>query len=152
MIPLGLLGVFGLFGLQYKDFWAYFHSGDNIHLVAPFSAFNYQKTWVGTAWMEEVIFYFFLYALTILTLWRSSRRSFFYFSLVFFIATVFVQHRDISRYSLPLWPLACIAFERFLTSKKFAVVFVVLLPAIYLYAMNFLLYNGMPVSNWRPFL
>ena len=63
LIPLGLLGVFGLFGKQYGDFLAYFHSGDNIHLVYPFSVFEFRKPWVGTAWLEDVFFYFFLFLL-----------------------------------------------------------------------------------------
>lgn len=152
LIPLGLLGVFGIYGVQYKDFFAYFHSGDNIHLTHPFSVFNFQKNWVGTAWLEEIIFYYFLYGLALINLKDSKYRSFFYFSLVFFTATLFVQHRDISRYSLPLWPLALIAFENFFTSKKFLTIFVVLLPAIFLFAWNFLQYNVMPISDWKAFL
>ena len=152
LIPLGLLGVFGLYGIQYKDFFAYFHSGDNIHLVFPYSVFNFQKPWVGTAWIEDIIFYYFIYGLTIIYLKNSKHRSFFYFGLVFFTATLFVQHRDISRYSLPLWPLALIAFEKFFTSKKFLIIFVILLPAIFLYAWNLLLYNVMPISDWSAFL
>jgi 4-amino-4-deoxy-L-arabinose transferase-like glycosyltransferase len=152
LIPLGLLAVFGIYRIQYKDFFAYFHSGDNIHLVFPFSVFNFQKPWVGTAWIEDVIFYYFIYGLTIIYLKNIKYRSFFYFGLVFFTATLFVQHRDISRYSLALWPLALIAFEKFFTSKKFLIIFIILLPAIFLYAWNFLLYNVMPISDWSAFL
>ena len=152
LIPFGLITVFIIYLFQYQDFLAYFHSGDNVHLVSLFSAFNFQKIWVGTAWLEDIVLYFFLYTTAIITLKDFKYRSFFYFGLVFLIASLFVQHRDISRYMLPLWPLTCIAFERFLTSKKFLVAFVLLLPAIYLYAWNFLLYNVMPISNWQPFL
>lgn len=152
LIPFGLLIVFGIYAVQYKDFLAYFHSGDNIHLVFPYSVFNFQKTWVGTAWLEEIIFYYFMYGLSVIYLKDSRYRSFFYFGLVFFTATLFVQHRDISRYSLPLWPLALIAFEKFFTSKRFLLICVILLPAIFIYAWNLLLYNVMPISNWAAFL
>ncbi len=152
LIPLGLLGVFGLYYLQYGDFLAYFHSGDNLHLAYPFSVFNYTKTWIGTVWLEEIIFYFFLYGLTVYSLKSSKHRSFFYFSLVFYMAILFVQHRDIPRYSLPLWPMAAVAFEKFFTSKKFLIIFIILLPAIYLFGWNFIIFNIMPVSNWKPFL
>ncbi len=152
LIPLGLLGVFGLYQIQYGDFFAYFHSGDNIHLVFPYSVFNFQKSWVGTAWLEDIIFYYFIYGLTIIYLKNIKYRSFFYFGLVYFVATLFIQHRDISRYSLPLWPLALIVFEKFFTSKKFLIIFLILLPAIYLYAWNFLGYNAMPIADWKPFL
>jgi Gpi18-like mannosyltransferase len=152
LIPLGLLGVFTIYWIQYKDFFAYFHSGDNIHLTYPFSVFNFQKNWVGTAWLEEIIFYYFMYGLAILNLKDSKYRSFFYFGLVYFTATLFVQHRDISRYSLPLWPLALIAFEKFFTSKKFLIILTFLLPAIFLFAWNMLNYNVMPISDWKSFL
>lgn len=152
LIPLGLLTVFGIYAVQYKDFFAYLNSGDNIHLTFPFAVFNFQKNWVGTAWLEDIIFYYFIYGLAIINLKDSKYRSFFYFGLVFFIATTFIQHRDISRYSLPLWPLALIAFEKFFTSKKFFIIFLILLPAIFIYAWNFLLYNVMPISDWAAFL
>jgi len=92
-----------------------------------------------------------MYILTVIFLKDIKYRSFFYFSLIFFTATIFIQHRDIGRYSLPLWPMAVIAFERFFTSKKFLVALVLLLPAIYLYAWNFSLQNMMPVSDWTSF-
>lgn len=141
-----------IYAKQYGDFFAYFHSGDNIHLVFPFSAFNFREVWVGTAWLEDIIFYFFLYGYAVIRLFKSPYRSFFYFSLVFFIAVINVQHRDIARYSLPIWPLACIAFEQFFTSRKFLLIALILLPAIMLYTWNMLSFNVMPVSNWKPFL
>ena len=152
LIPIGLLAVFLIYWGKMGDFFAYFHSGDNIHLVFPFAVFNFQKPWVGTAWLEDILFYFFMYGLVIVNLKDSKYRSFFYFGLVFFIAALFVQHRDISRYSLPLWPLALITFEKFFTSKKFLIIFIIMLFAVYLYGWNFLNYNVMPIADWRPFL
>lgn len=151
-IPFSLLGLFFFYQLQYGNFFAYFNQESFVPLVFPFSVFNFQKTWVGTAWLEDIIFYYFLYLIAVIYLYKSKFRSFFYFTLVFFIATTFVQHRDISRYSLPMWPIACIALEKFFTSKKFLLVFLILLPAIFLYAWNFIIYNILPISNWQAFL
>jgi hypothetical protein len=151
-IPLGLTLVFFIYYIQYNDFFAYFHSGDNIHLLFPYAVFNSSSPWVGTAWLEDILFYFALYLSTAVVLWRSKHRSFFYFSVVFLSATLFVQHRDISRYSLPLWPLACIAFEHILTARKAVFVGVVLLLGIYMYTWNFFGANVMPISEWLPFL
>ncbi len=151
-VPAGLLGVFLLYQVQYGDFFAYFNSGDNIHLVAPYSALNHTVPWVGTGWLEDILFYLFLYLMTVFTLKDSKYRSFFYFALIFTTAVLFVQHRDIARYSVPIWMLACFAFERFFTSKKFLYVFLLLLPGIFMYAWNFSLYNIMPISNWAPYL
>ena len=131
--------------------------------VDCFNLFNWRIGWCITRrttvrfyWKEifslDVLFYFFMYGLAIINLKDSKYRSFFYFGLIFFIATIFVQHRDISRYSLIIWPLALIAFEKFFTSKKFLIIFVIMLFAIYLYGWNFLNYNVMPIADWRPFL
>ena len=152
LIPLGLLAVFGLYAFQYGDFFAYFNTGGVVPMPYPFSVFNFRAKWVGTAWIEEMVFYFFLYALTVCNLKDSRYRSFFYFSLVFYTAVIFVQHKDIPRYSLPLWPMALISLEKFFTSKKFLIIFILLLPAIYLFAWNFIIYNIMPISNWQPYL
>ena len=152
LIPCGLALVFLWYLKQYGDFFAFFHSTATVPMLYIFSVFNWKAKWVGTAWLEEILFYYFIYGLTVIYLKNSKYRSFFYFGLVFFTATLFIQHRDISRYSLPLWPLALIAFEKFFTSKKFLIIFVILLPAIYLFALNFLNYNLMPISDWTPFL
>lgn len=153
LIPIGLISVFLLYGRQYGDFWAYFHSGDNTHLTFPFSAFNYQKIWVSTAWLEDIAFYFVMYGLAVVYLKDSKYRSLFYFALVFLSATLFVEHRDIARYALPIWPFAVIAFEKFFTSKKFLwIFFLILIPAAFFYGWNFMLTNVMPISDWKPFL
>lgn len=152
LIPLGLLGVFGLYYLQYGDFFAYFNTGGLVPMPYIFSVFNYRAKWVSTAWLEEIILYFFLYGLATVFLKKIKYRSLFYFCGVFFIAILFVQHRDIPRYSLPMWPIACIAFEKLFTSRKFITVFAILITAIYLYAWNFIVFNVMPISNWKPFL
>lgn len=152
LIPAGLLTVFLIYWRQYGDFFAYFNSGDNFHLVTPYAVFNSLSKWIRSAWLEDIVFYFFIYALSLFYLRDSKYRSFYFFTLIFFVATLFIQHRDIARYSLPLWPLSCIAFEKFFTSKKFGYALIVLLPGIYLYALNFILSNVMPVANWKPFL
>ena len=153
LIPLGLIGVFVLYGIQYGDFFTYFKSGDNIHLTYPFSAFNGQRVWIGDHWLEAIVFYFVLYGLTAVYLFKNKLRSLFYFSLVFLIAVLFVEHKDIGRYSLPLWPLALIAFEKFFTSREFKIVFfLILIPAAFFFAWNFMLGNLMPISDWKAFL
>jgi len=152
LIPLGLLAVFLLYQKQFNDFFAYFHTGGVVPMPYPFSVFNSSAKWVGTAWLEEIVIYFFLYIFSVISLVNIKQRSFFYFSLVFLVATTFVQHRDISRYALPLWPFACIALEKLFTSKKFLIALLIILPALYLYAWNFCLQNIVPISDWSPFL
>ncbi len=152
LIPAGLLAVFSLYALQYQNFFAFFNTGGVVPMPYLFSVFQADAKWVDTIWVEEILLYFFFYLLAVISLWKSKHRSLFYFPLVFLGAASFVQHRDLSRYMLPLWPFALIAFERLFTSKRFLLALCILLPALYLYAWNFLQYNIIPVADWRPFL
>lgn len=152
LIPLSLVLVFFLYYIQYNDFFAYFHTGGTVPMPYPFSVFDSSAKWVGTAWLEDILFYFALYVSAAVVLWKSKYRSFFYFSALFVTSILFIQHRDISRYSLPLWPLATIAFEQVLTSKKALVVGTILIVGVYMYTWNFLGANVMPITEWLPFL
>lgn len=151
-IPAGLLVVCLIYAQQYHDFFAYWHTGYVVPMPYPFAAFTPSAKWVGTHWLEEILLYLYLYAMTVISAYRHQLRSLFYFSLSFFIGLIFVQHRDISRYALPLWPITCIMFERVLTSRKAIIAMVVIVPAVYLYAWGFLQGNAMPVGNWAPYL
>lgn len=153
LIPFGLLSVFGLYGFQTGDFLAYFHSGDNIHvLFPPFQVFDLKASWVGTAWIEEVLFLFLFYGVALVTMWsKKDLRPIFYFMSLFFIAIISIEHRDIARYSLPMLPFALIAFEKFFTSKQFLIVGIFLIPALYFYSWNFMIENRAPITDWKPF-
>lgn len=153
LIPGSLLLVFLFYLQQYNDFFVYFHTGGVVPMPFPFSVFNSQKIWVGTAWLDDIVFYFTMYGLAVFYLYKSRFKTMFYFALLFFISILFVQHRDIARYSLPIWPLAVIAFNKFFTSKAFLIIFLaIILPASLFYSWNFLLFNIMPIADWGPFL
>src|SRR3989344_3403652 len=101
----------------------------------------------------EIVFLYFFYLISLFTLYHNKLlRPAFYFALIFFLAAISIQHRDISRYTLPLLPFAAIVYEKFFTSKKFLITLIILIPAIYLYAWNFMLYNIAPITDWSPFL
>lgn len=152
LIPLMLGFIFQLYATQFGDFFAYFHTGGTVPMPYPLSVFNASAKWVGTAWLEDVWFYFMIYAATATQLWKSSHRSFFYFTVVFLAGALFVEHRDISRYTLPLLPLAVIAFESQLTQKKLYPVLALGCITAYAYAWNFMGANTMPITEWLPFL
>lgn len=148
LAPLTLLGIFYWYQLQLGDFFAYFHSGDNIHLVfPPFQAFNINQYWVGDIWLEDVIYIFILGTLAGLLLIRQKLFPLAFFVLTYLGASLLVAHRDISRYILPIFPFALIAFEKILVSKEFRIVLIILALAIYLYSQNFLLQNTAPVAD-----
>ncbi len=152
LIPAGLLAIFYLYMQQYGDFWAYFHSGDNIHLTfPPFQVFNKHQFWVGDIWLEDIVYIFMLGFLGAVTLWQKRIYPLAFFVFTYLIASVFVAHRDISRYILPVAPFILIAFERVLTSRAFKIILPVIILIIYLYSENFLLSNVAPIPNLQLF-
>lgn len=153
LIPFTALGVFYLYSRQYGDFFAYFHSGDNIHLLfPPFQVFNTVQTWVGTFWLEEIIWIYLFGFLGLFQLIKNGAYHFAWFVGIFGISTLFVSHRDIARYILPAVPFLFIAFAEILTSKYFRWSLLFLLIPIYLFSLNFIIGNITPVADWTPLL
>lgn len=148
LIPLTLTGIFYWFGVAYNDFFAYFHSGDNIHLIfPPFQVFNKAQFWVGDIWLEDIVYIFILGFLGGMFLIKQKLYPLAFFVLTYLGASIFVAHRDISRYLLPIAPFVIISFEKILVSKEFKIVLAILATAIYLYSQNFILQNVAPVPD-----
>lgn len=153
LIPLSALLVFGFYQIKVGDFWAYFHSGDNFHLVfPPFQSFITGRNWIGDFWLEDMVWQYLIGALAVVQLIKLKHFDLAAFAGVFFTATLFVAHRDLSRYSLPLMPFALIAFAPFLEKKEFKIAFFFVLIPIYLYTINFILHNTAPIADWTPYL
>jgi len=153
LIPLSLISVFFFYKITQGDFWAYFHSGDNIHLsLIPFQIFNYSAPWVGTSWLEEIIFIYLLGAIGIYKLFQKKEFELGIFGAIFFLLTLFIAHRDLMRYSLPLVPVLLVAFSDSLVKKELKIALIVIIIPIYLYSLAFISQNVMPIANWAPFL
>lgn len=153
LIPFALLSVFYLYKLQLNDFWAYFNSGDNIHLFfPPFQVFNYSQPWVGTFWLEDIVFVYLFGAIGIATLVKQKERAIYWFTGILFTTLLFVSHRDILRYGLPIFPFLLVAFKNAVTTWEFKIGFLVILIPIYLYTLVFISQNTMPISNWTPLI
>ena len=153
LIPLSLLMVFLFYQYRFNDFFAYFNSGDNIHLFfPPFQIFDYTAAWVGTFWLEEVIFVYLFGLLGITSLIRKKETILAWVVGIFFISILFVSHRDIIRYSLPIIPFLHIAFAETINKKEFRIVFLILAIPIYLFSLAYISQNVMPVSDWTPLL
>lgn len=152
LIPFSLTAVFTWYLFSYGDFFAYFKTGDNVHLVfPPFKVFNKDDFWVGDIWLEDLIYIFLLGFLGGITLFKQKLYPLAFFVLTYLAASIFITHRDISRYALPAAPLILIAFEKALTSKEFKIVLLVVSLGIYLYAQNFILENVAPFPNVELF-
>lgn len=153
IIPASILPVFWFFKLRTGDFLAYFHSGDNFHLVfPPYQSFSQNRSWLGDFWREDMVWQYLLGALTVVTLIKQKYYDLASFAGVFFTATLFVAHRDLARYSLPLVPFSLIALDKFIQKKEFKIALLIILPAIYLYAINFIASNTAPIADWTPYL
>jgi hypothetical protein len=151
--PVVLLPLFLIFQKQTGNFWAYFHSGDNFHLIPlPFQTFISSRSWLGDFWLEDIFYVYLVGGLAITQLWKKYRVNIItIFPAVFYLATLFVAHRDISRYSAPLYPFWIIGFQKALKKKEFKIIFLILLPAAYLFAINFINYNVAPIADWSPY-
>lgn len=153
LIPFGLFLVFSIFYFTNGDFWAYFNSGDNVHLFfPPFSIFNYSAPWVGTFWLEEIIFVYIIGAIGVYKLFSKKDYELGAFCGIFFFLSLFIAHRDLIRYMLPIVPFMYVAFADTLLKKEVKVAMVVVIIPIYLFSLAFISQNVMPVSNWGPFL
>jgi hypothetical protein len=153
LIPLALIAIFVFYAFTYHNFWAYFKSGDNIHLFfPPFQIFNYSAAWVGTFWLEEVIFIYLIGAMALIKLIKQGQGVIAWFFGIFFVSILFVSHRDLMRYALPLVPFVFIAFKKTLAKKEFWYVLALIAIPIYLFTLTFISQNTMPIGNWAPFL
>jgi hypothetical protein len=153
LIPIALFLVFVFYYFRTGDLFAYFNSGDNIHLFfPPFQIFNYSAPWVGTFWLEEVIFIYALGAGVLTKLIKDKSYIFASFVGIFFILTLFISHRDLMRYSLPIMPFAILTFKDILSTKEAKYIVGLLIIPIYLFSITFISQNVMPIANWSPFL
>jgi hypothetical protein len=152
-IPLIALATFAFYRARTGDFFAYFHSGDNLHLFfPPYQGFFADRSWLGDFWREDLVWQYLLGALAVVFLFKRKLYDLASFAGVFFGATLFVAHRDLARYSLPLVPFALIAFDELLQRKEFKIALLIILPAVYLYAIYFIAGNTAPVADWTPYL
>ena len=154
MAPFALapLLLFGLFQMQYGDFFAYFHSGDNIHLTgAPFASI--WPSDVGYNWSEASLWIYFLNAVGILLLWRAGHYDLALFAAALYVPLIFVAHHDLVRYMLPIFPLSLlIAYQRLIGAWEFKLAMVLIVPAIYIYTWSGVQTNLAPVDAMQQLM
>ncbi|MDD4027191.1 MAG: hypothetical protein PHO75_03300 [Candidatus Shapirobacteria bacterium] len=154
LTPITIFTIFNLYRLQTGDFWAYFNSGDNFHLnKLPYLVFISTKSWIGTIWLEEIIYIYLFAIYGVFLLFKKYKFDIVpVFTALFTLATLLVSHRDISRYISPVYPFLLLAFAKTLNKKSFKIIILILIPAILLYAINYVTGNVAPIANWAPFL
>lgn len=154
LTPITILLIFYLYYLQTGNFLAYFQSGDNFHLnFLPYLVFISTKSWINTIWLEDII-YVFLFA--VYGVYRLVKKYKFdivaVYPLIFVLATLLVAHRDISRYIAPVYPFLLLAYQKQLNRRSLKTILILLIPAIVLYAINFVCGNVAPISDWTNYL
>ncbi len=150
VIPL----LFWFFGVRTGDVLAYFNSGDNIHLFwPPFSVFSPNgQNWVGSFWSEDIIWVWLVFGIGIMKLREKKLDIEYFFAGLFFLSTLFIAHRDIGRYILPIAPFVLIGWDKMIQKKEFKFIVCLLIVPILIYSWNFLLNNTAPIADWAPYL
>jgi hypothetical protein len=152
LIPLALVGLFAFYYSATGDFLAYFHSGDNIHLqLMPFKVFDSSQPWVGDWWLEDAIW---IYLISGLGVWAAFKKYPVWgiFGAVFLATLIFVSHRDLERYSLPLVPVVLLGLAQLFERKEFRWALVLLIIPLYFYSLNFISHNTVSIADWGPLL
>lgn len=152
LIPTSLLLLFTFYHIQTGDFWAYFHSGDNIHLqLLPFKIFDSSQPWVGSFWLEEVVWIYLIAGIGVYKAFQKNK-LWGIFGIIYYLAILFVSHRDISRYSLPLVPIVLFGLSDLFEKKEIRVALVLITIPIFFYTLNFMFHNTLTIADWAPFL
>ncbi len=157
LIPgIVLFFLFCFFKQNYGNFWVYFEAQrvNKLTISFPFSQFNLNAPWIKTAWLEELVFYYFFMFLLISKLFkeRQKKLSFLFFSIFYTAFLSIIPQRDITRFSLPLAPIFFHTFSNFFEKDYVKLTLIFLLPVIYFYTLNFLLLNQAPVRDWSYFI
>jgi Gpi18-like mannosyltransferase len=152
LIGLTAVGLFYFFYLKTGDFMAYFHTGDNIHLQwLPFRVFDSTQPWVGSFWLEDIIW---IYLIGGIGIYRALKKNLVWgvFGAVFYTSILFVSHRDIGRYSLPLVPVVLMGLSEIFTKKEIRWLLVLAIIPLFFYTVNFVTNNTLAIGDWGPFL
>lgn len=152
IIGLTAMALFYIFYLVTGDFMAYFHSGDNIHLqLLPFRVFDSSQPWVGSFWLEDIIW---IYLIAGIGVYKVLKKNLVWgiFGAVFYVTILFVSHRDISRYSLPLVPVVLYGLSELFAKKEVRWFLALAIIPLFFYTINFVAHNTLAIADWKPFL
>lgn len=148
LTPLPLLAVFAFYHYQFGDFWAYFHWNAKLLNPVPMQVLvNYAGANVPHS-AELYLGMYSIYAVGVVALWRLP--IMFWYALPMFIFNLFIFHEDLSRYFLPIAPFALIvAYDDILSSRRFQMVFPLVVAGVYFYAWGLLPHNVLPEHLWK---
>lgn len=140
LIPTGLLLTFSFYYVQYHDFWAYFSWNQKLIHGRPLDVLLiYIER--GISHSAELYFLIFMiFGAGILLLARIP--LFCAYVAVYYSFNVFIYHEDISRYFIPIAPIALVvAYDAVITSDYFRKFSVLLIAMSYVFAWGMLRHN-----------
>jgi len=138
--PIPLLLVFSFYAFQFGDFWAYFSWNSKLLHSTPMDILlSYAKN-NQPQQAELYLMMYLVYGTGVLLLWRWP--LFFWYALTLWCFNLFVFHEDLSRYFLPIAPLALVvAYDQILSSRAFKLIFPLVVCLAYLYAWPLVKHN-----------
>ena len=158
LIPLFLLGLWSFYGWKFGSFWAYFQSGDNLHLFfPPFQIFSNMTSWVSGMWLEDVIYLYLIFSIGLYLFWKQTQKNkkllpVLLWGIIYFAVILLVAHRDVARYSLPIAPVVLAGYGDKLAKSRYRWWILWIIIPVFLWGWNFVLHNIQPISDWSAFL
>ncbi len=143
LVPASLFAVFTFYKIQTGDFFAFFSAIKLFKSTSatPFSVFTYPNPNIETFWQEVNAYNYVFYLSSVLILFKKKIFLLAFPALIFFLPLPFLMHSDISRYALPLMPMAFVAFEEILSKREITFATLLMSPAVMAYAANFMHFN-----------
>ncbi|MFZ2199892.1 MAG: hypothetical protein WAV40_03835 [Microgenomates group bacterium] len=150
LMPLSLFLLFGWYGHQYGNFWAYFSSSSELHPVffPPLLIFSNMTSWINGMWREDIIYIYLFYGMGICLLKDKTAKI---FGILMGGLLLLTAHQDLGRYALPLAPIALLGFAPYLNHKNIRWLAILIIP-IFLLGWQFVVANIQPISDWSKLL
>jgi hypothetical protein len=134
----GFLAICLFYIRQYGDFFAYFNSSVVVQTGIIYSQFFVNAKGIGDKYIEDILFYFGIGWHTLLGKFKTLPPFMSIYAWVMFVFVLTISHREMSRYVLPLIPFLISMQSDFLKKPLTKKVLLLLLPAVYLYIINFI--------------
>lgn len=144
--PLGVVVLFLYFAVTFHNFFVYFQTDTRCYeslslFKKPFGVFDASACYVGSIHLDDMFWFYGLSFLSVIVLIKEKQKEWLLLYLPSFIPMLFLQHIDFSRHGLLLFFFSGIIFAKYIVKKEALIIFVLLLPAVYLYARNFINVN-----------
>jgi hypothetical protein len=153
-IPTSMVLLFLFYAYSFGNFFAYFDVNQSLLniplLTIPRTTLMGERSSAFGA--ELYVILFFIYGIGIVQLYQKGYKELFFYALFMFVPVLFVLHEDISRYLLPITPVALIIGCDDLMPKKrihFLIPLALLCIAGYLYCLTVLPTNLLPLDTFE---